>query len=137
MADKEKSKEGSFLERVSKDQAKDSGMALVLIFLILGLFLKQRQFYVIAAAALVLNMVIPSMYKPFAVFWFGLARLLGTVMPKIILTVIYILLVLPVGGIRRMLGKDALRLKKFKKDDSSVFTHRDHQFQPSDIENPY
>jgi hypothetical protein len=137
MTNKTLSKKKSFASRISKEQAKDAGMAVVLILLLLGIFLKQRVFYPYAAAALAVNMILPGIYKPFAIIWFGMATFLGTIMSKVLLTVVYILLVVPVGLLRRLLGKDSLQLKKFKKDNSSVFRERDHLFQSTDIENPY
>ena len=137
MKNKTLAKEKFFVGNISKDQAKDAGMAVVLILLILGVVLKQKNFYTYAIAALVVNMIFPGIYKPFAVIWFGMATFLGTIMSKVLLTVVYILLVLPVGLLRRLLGKDSLQLKKFKKDGSSVFRERDHLFQSTDIENPY
>jgi hypothetical protein len=137
MTDKDHSKNSFFMGNISKEQAKDAGMAVVLILLLLGIFLKQKTFYPYAAAALVVNMTLPVVYKPFAVIWFGLATLLGTFMSKVLLTVVYILFVIPIGLIRRLMGKDSLQLKKFKKDGSSVFSERDHLFQARDIENPF
>jgi hypothetical protein len=137
MTDKNFSKKKSFVGNISKEQAKDAGMAVVLILLLLGIFLKQRVFYPYAAAALAVNMILPGIYKPFAVIWFGIANFLGTIMSKVLLTIVYILLVVPIGLLRRLLGKDSLQLKKFKKNGSSVFRERDHLFQSTDIENPY
>lgn len=137
MTNKTLLKKKSFVSNISKEQAKDAGMAVVLILLLLGIFLKQQVFYPYAAAALAVDMIFPGIYKPFAVIWFGMATFLGTIMSKVLLTVVYILLVVPVGLIRRLLGKDSLQLKKFKKDGSSVFRERDHLFQSTDIENPY
>ncbi|NIM16681.1 MAG: hypothetical protein GTO45_32235 [Candidatus Aminicenantes bacterium] len=137
MADKRTAKKGTFLENISRDQAKDGGMAVVLILLILGMVLKQKNFYTYAMAALVVDMIIPAIYKPFAKLWFMLANFLGTIMSKVLLTVVYIVLVLPVGLIIRLLGKDSLKLNQFKKDISSVFKERNYQFRSSDIENPY
>ncbi|MGD2087381.1 MAG: hypothetical protein PVH61_14450 [Candidatus Aminicenantes bacterium] len=136
MANKNLSKK-SVASKISKEQAKDAGMALVLILLLLGIFLKQQTFYPYAAAALVVNMILPGIYKPFAVLWFGAATFLGTIISKVLLTIVYIVLVVPVGLIRRLMGKDSLQLKKFKKDGASVFRERDHLFQSTDIENPY
>lgn len=137
MVDKSTSKKGFFWESISRDQAKDGGMAIVLILLILGMVLKQKNFYTYAMAALIVNMILPGFYKPFAKVWFMLANFLGTIMSKILLTIVYIVLVLPVGLIIRLLGKDSLKLKQFKKDISSVFKERNYQFRSSDIENPY
>jgi hypothetical protein len=137
MVQKRTAKKGTFLENISRDQAKDGGMAVVLIFLILGMVLKQKNFYTYAMAALIVNMILPGIYKPFAKVWFALANFLGTIMSKILLTIVYILLVLPVGLIIRLSGKDSLKLKQFKKGLSSVFKERNHEFRSPDIENPY
>jgi hypothetical protein len=126
-------------KNITKDQAKDTGMAIVLLLFILGQLFPERagMFHISAIAVLILNMVLPIAYKPAAWLWFGLANILGTVMSKILLAVIFIVLVTPVGIIRGMLGKDTLFLKKWKKDDSSVFHVRDHLFQSQDVEKPY
>jgi hypothetical protein len=137
MTDKRTGKKGTFLENISRDQAKDGGMAVVLILLILGTVLKQKNFFAYAMAALIVNMILPGIYKPFAKVWFALANFLGTIMSKILLTVVYALLVLPVGLIIRLSGKDSLKLKQFKKGLSSVFKDRNHEFHSPDIENPY
>ena len=137
MTNKTRSKKKFVAGNISKEQAKDAGMAVVLILLLLGIFLKQQVLYPYAAAALVVDMIFPGIYKPFAFIWFGLATFLGTIMSKVLLTVVYILLMVPVGLLRRLLRKDSLQLKKFKKNGSSVFRDRDHLFQSADIENPY
>jgi hypothetical protein len=137
MLDRSTSKKGFIWENISRDQAKDGGMAVVLILLILGMFLKQNNFYIYAMAALVVNMIFPGIYKPFTKVWFMLANFLGTIMSKVLLTIVYMVLVLPVGLLIRLLGKDSLKLKQFKKDISSVFKERYYQFRSSDIENPY
>jgi hypothetical protein len=62
---------------------------------------------------------------------------LGTVMSKILLTIVFFFIVTPVGIIRKWLGADAMQLKKWKKDTSSVFTDRHKMYQPKDIEKPY
>jgi hypothetical protein len=137
MVNKSTSKNVSRWEEISKDQSKDAGMVVVLVLLLLGIFLRQKAFFPYAAAALLVDIILPVIYKPFAMVWFGLSTFLGTTVSKILLTIVYILLVLPVGLIRRLLGKDSLQLKKFKKNDSSVFRERNHLFESKDIENPY
>ncbi len=46
-------------------------------------------------------------------------------------------LVLPVGLVRRLLGKDSMRIKSWKKGKESVFRVRDHRFSAKDLEHPY
>ena len=126
-----------FSTKMTKEQSKDSGMALVLILLVIGLITKHQLFVIIASAALLLDMIVPSVYYPFAVIWFGIANLLGTVTSKVLLTVIYFIIVLPVALLRKMLRKDTLLLKAFKKGNVTVMRRRDHEFQGSDLEKPF
>ena len=122
---------------ISKDQAKDTGMAIVLILLILGAFTENMLFIKIALPVIIVNMVVPMAFYPAAVVWFGLSRFLGTIMSKVVLTLVFIVMVVPVGLFRRMMGKDALQLKGFKDGDDSVMTVRDHVFNSHDLEKPF
>ena len=129
--------EGYFPKEVSRDQSKDTGMALVLICLVVSYFKNTPGLVVSAIVLLLINMTIPSLYKPLAKVWFGISNILGTITSKIILTAIFLALVTPVGFIRRISGVDSLQLKRFKKDEFSVFAVRDHVFLPEDIDRPY
>lgn len=122
---------------ISKKQASDTGMAMTLILLLLGLFTKSVLYYKIAIAALVITMAVPMFFFPFAVVWLGLTTLLGEVVSKILLTVIYFIILFPVSIIRQMMGKDTLDLKTFKKSTKSVMVSRNHVFTSKDIEHPY
>ncbi len=126
-----------FQKIISKKQASDTGMALVLILLLIGLFTQNNLYYKIAIPVLIINMIFPMFYYLFAVIWFGFSQLLGTVVSKIILTIVYILLVIPVGIFRRLIGKDSLQLSEFKKGNNSVMKTRNYNFSSKDIEYPY
>jgi len=124
-------------KKITTDQAKDTGMAMVLICLLLAFFAGIHFFYVPAIGLLFVNMIWPNLYKPVAKIWFGLSHLMGFVMSRVILSIIFVVLVLPVGLARRVIGKDSLQLKKWKKDHASVFKTRDHEFTSEDIKHPY
>jgi len=98
----------AFSSKISKKQCTDSGMAATLIFLIAGMFTKDLLFFKIATASLGVTMAIPILFYPFAIIWFRLAHLLGTIISKILLSIIYIIIVLPVAVIRRISSKDTL-----------------------------
>ena len=122
---------------ISPEQAKDTGMAMVLICLLIATLGRQRRFVGISIILLLIDMIWPRVYKPLAVFWFGFSRLLGAVMSRIMFSLIYIVMVVPVGLLRKLLGKDSLQLKKWKKGRTSVLKVRDHEFTPNDIAHPY
>ncbi|MFZ5425833.1 MAG: SxtJ family membrane protein [Thermodesulfobacteriota bacterium] len=134
---KNASNKPSFWLSASRAQARDTGMALVLICLLVAWFAGRRDFTGYAILLLLLDMIWPSAYKPAAKLWFGLSHVLGAVMSKVILSVVFFVVLTPVGLIRRMLGKDPMRVRDFKKDSSSVFRARDHLFSSKDIETPY
>jgi hypothetical protein len=128
---------GMFLKYITKEQSKDTGMAMVLICLLLGYFSRNYHLISLGIILLIVDMVVPNVFRPVAKIWLGISHVLGTIMSKLLLTVIFFLVVTPVGIIRKVFGKDTLKLKKWKKDTASVFTVRDHSFEAGDIETPY
>lgn len=130
-------KEKVFPKSISKKEASDTGMAMTLICLLLGYFTKNVIYYKIAIPVLVMNMAFPMFYYPFAMVWLGLTNLLGIVVSKVLLSVVYILFLMPMGMIRRAMGKDSLNLTGFKKSKDSVMITRDIEFTANDIKNPY
>ena len=126
-----------FPRTISKKQASDTGMAAVLILLLIGLFTHNNLYYKIAIPVLIINMTYPMFYYLIAIIWLGFSQLLGTIVSKIILTIVYIIMVIPVGIFRRLLGKDSLQLSEFKKGKGTVMKSRNYNFVSKDIENPY
>ncbi len=122
---------------VTRDQCKDTGMAMVLIFLLLTLILKEEAYLFSGIGLHILNMVAPQAYRPVAVIWLGISHLLGTMMSMIILTIVFLVVVTPVGLLRSLLGADSLRLKQFKAGQASVMQKRNHRFTAEDIQRPY
>ena len=112
-------------------------MAMVLICLLLGYWGKLPPYLPLSIALLILTMAWPGAFKPLAGPWFGLSHLLGNVVSKVILTGIFFLLVTPIGLIRRWAKADSLQLRKWKKEDGSVFVEREGVITGKDLENPY
>jgi hypothetical protein len=122
---------------LGSEKCKDAGLALVLICLVGHQIWKLEIFLPLAIIFLIAAMTYPPIFKPFAKLWFALSTGIGTVVSKIILTMLFFALVLPVGLIRRALGKDTMQLKHRKKGEESVFRVRDHRFTAKDLEHPY
>lgn len=121
----------------TKQQHKDAGMACVLIMLITGYLTGINTWFYVAIPLLFLAMATPVVFYPFSLFWYALSSLLGNVMSRVILTIIFILLVIPMGIIRRLAGKDPMRLREFGKSRDSVLIIRNKRFAASDIEKPF
>jgi hypothetical protein len=122
---------------ITRDQSRDTGMALVLV-LLLAYWKFERSELVAAAAILhLVNMVVPQVFWPAGIVWFGLSHLIGVVMTRVLLTLVYGLVVMPIGLIRRGLKKDSLRLRAFKADEASVMVERNHLFTSADLDRPF
>jgi len=126
-----------FVAPITTAQSRDTGMALVLLLLILLVTLDWNGLIVTALVLQVLTMTAPRIFRLAAVVWLGLSHLLGATMSRILLGAIFFGLVTPIGLLRRALGKDMLQLRSFKDGDNSVFITRDHTFSSRDLEKPY
>lgn len=126
-----------FKKKITQDQSRDTGMAMVLLFLLLAVSPKRHGYLIVAIALQVVNMIVPQMFRPVAVVWLGFSGLLGEVVPKILLSVVFFLVVTPIGVLRRLAGKDALKLRVFKGDQDSAMLERNHLFIGRDLERPY
>jgi hypothetical protein len=82
-------------------------------------------------------MIFPMFFYPFAIFWYGLGNVLGSIVSRVLLLVVYLVVLLPVGLIRQAAGKDPLMLKKFKKGPGTVMKARNHSYEASDLEKPF
>lgn len=122
---------------VSMAQSRDAGMALALILLLLAWLISADYFLPLGIGVLIVTMAAPGLFKPFAKFWFGLSHVMGSIVSRILLSVLFYSLVTPVGFVRRIIGKDAMQLKSWKKNHASVFKTRDHLFKPQDLDHPY
>lgn len=122
---------------ISPKEHSDTGMAMVLICLLAGWFSGTRDWYLGAIILLVINMTWPAIYTLPAKIWLGFSHLLGTVMSKIILTLVFFIVLTPLALLRRALGHDPMALKKWKKGNGSVFETRDHTYTPKEIELPF
>lgn len=124
------------IQKMTTKQGNDTGMALTLILLLVSYFSKNNGFVIPAIFFLVLTMTWPDIFKPLAVLWFGLSRLLGSVVSRVLLTLVFVMVAIPVGLVRKMAGADAMRLKEWKKGQS-VFIERNHTYEAQDLERPY
>jgi hypothetical protein len=140
VASKHKHKKRTPLNRIlysTPEECRDTGMALALLFLIIINLWGVYRLVPVAMVLLIITMVWPQAFRPVAGLWFGFAHLLGTFMSNVILTVLFFVLVTPIGLIRRLLGADTLQLKKWKKDEDSVFAVRADIIQKKDLQTPY
>ena len=66
--------------------------------------------------------------------WFKLADILGFIMSKIILGILFIAVLLPVAAMAKIFRKDIMMMKKHY---PSYFVDRNITYEPKDLENPW
>jgi hypothetical protein len=125
------------VRQISKAQARDTGLAAVLILLLIAHFRDSISLVPAAIAVLVIDMIWPSFFRPFAYVWFTLANILRRVVSSILLTVLFLVIVTPIGLLRRLFGADPMKGKSWKDGPKSVFEEREHPFSAKDLERPY
>lgn len=118
-------------------QSRDTGLALVFVLLLCGLW--QKNWHVIewAIGLLVVTMLVPQLFRPLAGLWFGLSERMGRFGSLLILTLVFLLVVAPVGLVRRLFGYDPLQRNKWKNGADTVFHSMKRRFSRADLTNPY
>lgn len=122
---------------MTRDDSRDTALAIVLLLLVLQMAWRRQAFVTAAVVVLVLAMTAPRLFAPAAVVWLAVARRLGHLTSTLLLTLVFALIVTPIGLIRRRLGWDALQMKRFKDGTGSVMRVRAHTFTAADLEKPY
>lgn len=127
-----------FLKRqLNTAQVYGSGLALILLNLLLYIFLSKTIFLHFSLGFVILLMIWPSPFRYFGLFWFAFGEALGYMVSRIILSIIFLLLVVPIGLLKRRGLRKNMQLNIFKKDTTSVFRARDYVFSDKDFEKPF
>ena len=108
--------------KTDKKSLKSFGVTIGIILLAIAitLFVKNNLFLkslgIISFVFLILGIIAPIMLKPFYLIWMIFAMILGWIMTRVILSLIFYFIVTPIGIIARLLGEDFLALKKVNSD---------------------
>jgi hypothetical protein len=62
----------------------------------------------VGGALVAVGLVAPALLRPVFFVWMGLAVVLGSIMTRVLLTVVFVLAVVPIGLGLRLVGKDLL-----------------------------
>ena len=85
-----------------------------------------------ATTIAILALTVPNLARPFYLVWMGLAWVMGSVMSRVILTIIFYLVITPAALVFKMLRRDALRVKKTQQ--TSYWNNHDEISDPKSYE---
>ena len=116
------------------DKLKSLETLLVLVGAMIVIFwiTQKKIFLLIALLIIVIGITSSFLTGKISWLWLQFSELLGAIMSKVILTIVYFVFLVPVALFYRLSKKDALSLKR---KDHSYYINRDHQYSPKDIEN--
>jgi hypothetical protein len=113
----------------SKSDLRKFGITMGIVLILFGgLFLwRDKDYYIylfiIAAAFIIPGLAIPFVLKPIHKVWMTISIILGWIMTRVILSILFYLVVTPTSWLARLFGKEFLDLK-IDKDASSYWIPR-------------
>jgi hypothetical protein len=118
------------------DRSKQYETVLVIVLgCIVGYLLSHARWWLPAALVIgLVSVLVPAVAGGIAVVWTKLSRLLGEVSGRVLLTVVYVLLLVPLALLARLTGHAGLRRKRA---GGSYFTERNHRYEKEDMINPW
>ena len=100
----------------NRKDLKNFGFTIGFILLIIGIFLFVREkdlfvyFILIGSILIILGGITPVLLRPFYKVWMIFAVIIGWIMTRIILSVLFFSIITIIGLFTRLLGKDFLNL---------------------------
>lgn len=122
---------------VSNKECADTSMAMTLISLLVILYTKSITLLPLPIGLLLLGMVWPRAYSLLARLWLGISLLLGSIMSRVVLSIIFLVIVTPIALVMRLFGHDPMRRKAWKKGTESTFVSRGDLVEAKDLEHPF
>ena len=104
--------------KTGKEDLRSFGVIIGIILLLVAGFLFYREkesfqtLLYIAGAFIGFGLIIPIILKPIYIVWMTFAVVLGWFMTRVILSLLFYVIITPIGLVLRIFGKDFLELKK-------------------------
>ena len=119
--------------KATKKDFKSFGITIGLILFLIGLFLfyKDADFFLyiffLGLIFTFLGIIAPSILKPIYKIWMVFAVIIGWIMTRLILSILFYTIISGIGILTRIIGKDFLSLKL--KDQESYWNDRENEYE--------
>lgn len=121
---------------MNKDyKSKESVLVITVGFLVVYILLKAKMALYISLAVGLAGVFSFYLAEKIDWCWNKLSKLLGAINNYVLLTILFFLVLTPMGLIRRLLKKPSLG--GIEKGGKSSFTDRDHRYTAKDLENTW
>lgn len=92
---------------------------------------------VVVAIFALFALIAPRLLEPVESIWMTFSRLLGAVNSRILLTIVYILVIVPTGLVFRLLGRDEMKRARLRDRGTNWEDYRSRQRDPKHYENMF
>ncbi len=126
----------------NKKELKKFGKSVGLVLLLIGIVLmiySNTLFPIVIATGiffLISAYFSPTILLPFQKIWMAIAVVLGYIMTRVILSILFYIVITPINLISRLFGKDFLDLK-IEKDKKSYWNVKDEKYEQSSTEKQF
>ncbi len=128
--------------KTTRKEIKNFGITIGLILLVIGaiLFWKTNTSYlifiIIGLVLLVSGLTIPIILKPIYFIWMVFAAILGWIMTRVILSILYYAIMTPIRLISRLFGKQFIELR-WDKSKRSYWNYRSSKTEIASYEKQF
>ncbi len=114
------------------------GGALLLISLVLFLQEKPSALYFMGGgvAFLIIAQILPILFLPLQKVWMAFSVVMGFIMTRVILAILFYIIITPISFISKIFGKDFLSLK-IEKERKTYWNLRDEEYGQSSTEKQF
>ncbi len=118
----------------NNDKPIESILGIVVGFLILFLLFHQNWLLYVSLAVGLAGLFSTFLSRWINWAWMQLVRAIGWVNSRVLLSLVFFVVLVPLALVSRLIKKDPLMLKK---RTDSYFKERNHTFTPKDLEHPW
>jgi hypothetical protein len=119
---------------MKKEKTEEVLLVITTGFVLVFCIYKKEWMLFIALGAGLIGVFIKPLATLIAKGWFKLGDLLGIVVSKVILALLFYILLVPISFLYNLFNKDTLALKR---QDHSLWHNRDHEYTPFDLKNTW
>jgi small-conductance mechanosensitive channel len=127
----------------SKRDLRKFGLTIGIAFLLLAvlLFFTEKSSFIyfgsLGTLLIIIGLVIPQTLKPINKVWMSLSIVLGWIMTRVILTILFYLAITPIGYLAKLFRKDFLDMKIDDSKESYWQKRVKKEFDPLDYERQF
>ncbi len=120
---------------MNAEKTNQTMLVLVTGTIVLFFIFKLKWLLIIGIVLGFIGMFMPRPSRTIAIYWFKLAELIGAVVSKVLLSLMFILFLLPIAFLSRLFRPDLLQIKP--KKEGSYYVVRNYLYTAESIKKPW